>query len=64
MAEFPDEKMQCRPVLLGMCQLETEAGELEIMDSKRHIIQHSVNSILQSLVDLLKLAHFPPPQEL
>lgn len=39
MAEFPGEKMQRKPVLLGRCQMEaTEAEELELMDSKRHII--------------------------
>lgn len=47
MAEFPDEKIQRRPGLLGRCQLEaTEAGKLEFMDSKRHIIQLPENSIL------------------
>lgn len=62
MAVFSKEKIQCRPVPLGRCQLEaTETGELESMDLKRHIIQPSVNSILQSLVDFFfKLAHFSP----
>lgn len=47
MAEFPDEKMQRRPALLRRCLLEaTEAQELKFMDSKRHIIQLSVNSTL------------------
>lgn len=48
MAEFPGEKMQRKPVLLGRCQVEaTEAEELELMDSKRHIIQLSINYSLE-----------------
>lgn len=48
MAEFPDEKMHCRPVLHRRCQLEaTESEELELMNSKMHIIQLSVNYSLE-----------------
>lgn len=53
---FPSEKMQHKPVLLGRCQMEaTEAEELELMDSKRHVTQLSILELAGFFKALFKL---------
>lgn len=47
MAEFPDEKKQRRLCFTEGVSWKTESGELELMDSKMHIIQLSINYSLE-----------------